>query len=215
MRVYHFSSAKHAIENLRHKRLKIATLPDINDPFELAVCCSDHDRREALRGTRREWASVFGMLCFSGNWQNPVQWSHYADKHRGICLGFDVPADLLVKVQYKRMPPQLNWGAIEEGGRAGEAEMMRWSSTKFEHWAYEDEWRAFLSLEETDTNGLYFKDFDESLKLREVFVGPECSASRADIAEALGNARDVGVSKTRAAFRGYRIVRQRNASIWH
>jgi hypothetical protein len=56
------------------------------------------------------------MLCFSRDWHNPVQWSHYADKHRGICLGFDVPDSLLVPVQYTKEPPKLNWDAIELGG---------------------------------------------------------------------------------------------------
>ncbi len=24
-------------------------------------------------------------------WSNPVIWAHYGDKHRGLCLGFEVP----------------------------------------------------------------------------------------------------------------------------
>lgn len=32
-----------------------------------------------------------GLLCFSDNWKSPVMWAHYAAKHHGICLGFDVP----------------------------------------------------------------------------------------------------------------------------
>lgn len=214
MRLYHFNRADYGLENVRLRRLKIATLPDINDPFELAVCCRDQARRRALRETRLDWARKFGMLCFSSDWHNPVQWSHYAEKHRGMCLGFDVPDDLLVQVRYAKMPPQLDWNAIESGGELGRAEMMRWSSTKFEHWAYEDERRVFLALEEADDDGRYFADFRDQLVLREVVVGPESKVSHADVQHALNGLGNVEVWKTRLAFRGYKVVRQYDKTMW-
>ncbi|MDW9570209.1 DUF2971 domain-containing protein [Sinorhizobium meliloti] len=33
---------------------------------------------------------TYGIVCLSDNWQHPMMWSHYADRHRGICLAFDV-----------------------------------------------------------------------------------------------------------------------------
>ena len=35
-------------------------------------------------------------------------WSHYADRHEGICLGFEIPKELLSKVSYQndRLPYQ-------------------------------------------------------------------------------------------------------------
>lgn len=45
-----------------------------------------------------------GILCFSKNWNNPVQWAHYADKHKGFCLGFDVPDEHPTKVTYRDTP---------------------------------------------------------------------------------------------------------------
>lgn len=35
----------------------------------------------------------FGLLCFSEVWDSILLWSHYAEKHAGIVLGFDVSAD--------------------------------------------------------------------------------------------------------------------------
>jgi len=52
--------------------------------------------REFLRWTKERLIGKLGLLCFSRNWHNPVLWSHYADKHRGICPGFD--ADDVVSV---------------------------------------------------------------------------------------------------------------------
>jgi hypothetical protein len=212
MRVYHFTSVQHAISNIRMRHLKVATLPDINDPFEFAVCCDDKVRRTALRATRREWATTFGMLCFSRNWHNPVQWSHYADKHRGICLGFDVPDEFLVTVQYSEEPPTLDWDAIEAGGERGELEMMRWSSTKFRHWQYENEVRVFLPRE--NNSELQFESFGDGLKLREVIVGPESTATRLEIAEAIGSMNGVKSFRARLAFQKYRVVHQQDGSLW-
>jgi hypothetical protein len=50
MRVYHFLSNKNAIDDLTHRRLKIATFDDLNDPFELwAVAQPDRRLRRGLR----------------------------------------------------------------------------------------------------------------------------------------------------------------------
>lgn len=209
-----FTSAKHALEDVRLRRLKIATLPDINDPFELAVCCDGEMRRRALRRTRLEWANRFGMLCFSRGWHNPVQWSHYADKHWGICLGFDVPDEMLTPIMYAEEPPDLDWDAIEHGSSEGESEMLRWSSTKYSHWVYEDEVRAFLSLDECDAEGRYFSDFGEQLRLRQIIVGAQSAVTRHEVKLALDGLDGVGSFKARLAFGGYRVVTQRDQSRW-
>ena len=214
MRVYHFTSAEHGLEDVRLRRLKIATLSDINDPFELAVCCGDQVQRQALRATRLVWAKKSGMLCFSSDWSNPVQWSHYAEKHRGICLGFDVQDELVTQVKYSKAPLQLNWAAIELGGTVGEAEMTRWLSTKFIHWRYENEWRAFPSLDQSDANGRYFCEFGNELVLREILVGSESLISRHDVQQALDQLSGIVCIKTRLAFGDYRIVKQLDSSMW-
>lgn len=151
------------------------------------------------------------MLCFSRDWHNPVQWSHYADKHRGICLGFDVPDSLLVPVQYTKEPPKLNWDAIELGGPAGEAEMLRWSTTKFEHWEYENEVRLFVAR---TGDQLQFEDFGADLRLREILIGPECTVTRQQVEDSLDGLPAVEQLPTRLAFGGYRIVIQRDSSRW-
>jgi hypothetical protein len=214
VRVYHFTTSEFGLKDIRLRRLKIATLLDVNDPFELAVCCSDASRRRALGATRLQMGSEFGMLCFSAHWHNPVQWSHYAEKHHGICLGFDAAEQFLTKVRYARNPPRLIWEAIQQGGPDGEAEMLRWSSTKYEHWRYEDEWRGFLGLEESDSRGRYFFGFGDDLRLRQVIVGPESQVSRAEVKQALNKLTDVECFKARLAFRNYRVVRQRDSSLW-
>jgi hypothetical protein len=86
--------------------------------------------------------------------------------------------------------------------------------TKFSHWSYEDEYRVYVQLD-TQENGFYFAEFSDSLALYEVIVGCESQVSRAQVREALGgHAQGITAFKARAAFRSFRIVRNKNESLW-
>ncbi len=42
-----------------------------------------------------------GIFCLTGRATCPLMWSHYGDQHRGICIGYSVPARTTVhKVKY-------------------------------------------------------------------------------------------------------------------
>lgn len=217
MRVYHFLSRKWGLDDLERRRLKIATLNDLNDPFELLGYSSrDPLIRAAFNRTKDQMAQSTGLLCFSRSWRNPVQWGHYADRHRGICLGFDVSDALLTAVSYRRRRLQPDLAAIEGDPAAAEQHMRQIIATKFSHWRYESEVRCFVGLDPADCeNGLYFMPFSEQLALREVIVGHCAEISRAEIAAALGDAcNTVTQRKARLAFRSFRVVEQRRASLW-
>ena len=110
MRVYHFTNAKYGLEDINLRRLKVARISELNDPFELmAPIFSGAETRETWGDFRRRADGEIGLLCFSKSWRNPVQWSHYADKHRGICMGFEVPDAKVSPVKYiaKRIRPDL------------------------------------------------------------------------------------------------------------
>src|ERR1700681_4254027 len=93
----HLTLLEHAKTNIQFRRLKVAMFSDANDPFELlALNCRGRGKREArkvLRQFKESQDDETGVLCFSRSWSNPVLWSHYADKHKGVCLGFDVKED--------------------------------------------------------------------------------------------------------------------------
>lgn len=150
MRVYHFLPQEWAFDDIQKKRLKISLIEDLNDPFELmGVDTSDPLVYQALLDTRQEIASESGVVCFSRSWSNPVLWSHYADKHKGIVLGFEIPHSsefpVLMEVSYIDVRPKhtceqfLAWDHLA---------MKQLLATKFTHWIYEDEVRLFVTLEE-------------------------------------------------------------------
>ena len=218
MRVYHFINRNYGIESLRNRRLKMATFDDLNDHFELRGFATDDPiQRSTWENFRRQFARQIGILCFSKKWRNPVQWSHYADKHRGLCLGFEVDPSVARSVRYSAKPHPTS--LLNEMNSPDEtvqlAAMETALTTKYSHWRYEEEVRLFVSRNEPDKSGLYFKEFGTDLKLREVIVGPDCPLTRIELSDALGPS-SVGIETTKArrAFKSFRIVRQRNASLW-
>lgn len=200
VRAYHFLPCRHALDDLRQRRLKIARLDELNDPFELwAIAQPDRQLRIALRLTKDEMSKHRGVLCFSLSWHNPLLWSHYADKHRGVALGFDVQDQILKAVSYVEQRPVLKEISIE---------VAHWLLfTKYVDWKYEQEARVFTTLEEPDAEtGLYFGNFNAQLVLREVIVGPLCTTTRQELNDALGTMEGVTLTKSRLAFNSFRVV---------
>ena len=151
---YHFLPAKYALSGIEKRRLKVATFDDVNDPFELLginlgskkTRKQNRDIRKRLREWRDRMKAKYGMLCFSSGWNNPLLWSHYADKHRGIGLGFCVDELREVTYRQERLPRQ-------EWNPAKDVQPVLW--TKFQHWEYEAEHRRFMLLGEchSETEG--------------------------------------------------------------
>ena len=88
--------------------------------------------------------------------------------------------------------------------------------TKFTAWRYESEYRSFSRLADSvHEGGLYFEPFTDDLKPVEVIVGDRSTITRADLAEALGDARDhVTAFKARPAFGSFDVVRNKNDALW-
>lgn len=101
MRVYHYLEAKWALDDIRRRRLKLSKIDDMNDPYEWKCVYSNHRSSQlALDATGTYAAENHAALCFSRSWNNILMWSHYGERHKGICLGFDVPDEIAQKVKY-------------------------------------------------------------------------------------------------------------------
>jgi hypothetical protein len=207
MRLYHYLPLQHAIEDLRLSRIKIATFDDLNDPFEL-MCYEmpTPQLRAVFERSKRDIARIFGVLCFSRSWRNPVLWSHYGGRHGGVCLGFEVQDEVVVPVNYT--VERLSFDQANLPGGLTEKYAEDLYSTKYEGWTYEEEARVFCRLEERDAaTGLYFRTFNPALQLKEVIAGPLCHCA-ADIRNALPDHATPGVRlvKARLAFKSFEVV---------
>jgi hypothetical protein len=144
IRAYHFLPCHYAFDDLRHRHLKIARIDDLNDPFELwAVAQPDPQLRKGIRESKKELAGRFGLLCFSLSWQNPLLWSHYAERHHGIALGFDINEAKIKNVSYVEKRPIVYAVNLEV--------VHQLLYTKYIDWRYEQEARVFTTLEDKDS----------------------------------------------------------------
>jgi len=210
IRAYHLTSSDHGISDISLSRLKVARFAEVNDPFEL-MALNSHNReiRRLLRRFKVSQNSEMGLLCFSRNWTHPLLWSHYASKHEGICLGFDLrPGNELQEVRYEEKRPRVRFGTGEDAQSIGKGLQGFLLRTKYIGWEYEQELRRFVDLSITkQENGLHFLPLDEDLRLREIILGERNHLSLEDV-RALAKATNPGavVFKTRLEFKAYRIV---------
>ncbi|MGH6697030.1 DUF2971 domain-containing protein [Sphingopyxis sp.] len=218
MRAYHFLSAEYGLQAVEDGQLKVSRWDRLNDPFEFfSLDITDKNFRRSVQARLRHVNDTTGLICFSKSWKNPVQWSHYADRHHGLCLGFDIDGEHLSPVNYSA-----------ERIKSDEKEMASFLNndpdriteiiyTKFDHWHYEEEVRMLTTLQDLPKlKGLYFQPFSKVMNLREIIVGANNrSTKRADLKAALGsNYNDVLMLKARASFSRFEMVRQQNEALW-
>lgn len=212
MRAYHFLTAKDATDDIQKKRLKISRFLDMNDPFELIpVNHSNTKEKQIFLKTNSELDEKYGVICFSKSWRNPLLWSHYADKHRGVCLGFVIPDAMFTSIIYDVNRPVLDISSGFLNSEIDEKFMLRILSTKFKDWEYENEVRVSVLLDEQDPiTRLYFKEFDESLILREVILGVRYNGNL-KIIESIIKLCSPGIKLYQAAlpYRSFNIARER------
>jgi hypothetical protein len=139
----------------------------------------DCSREEAERWlltleTERELLKRYdkGVCCFSSVYDNPLLWSHYADQHRGMCIGYDLirnPKPIFHKVIYggnRIVKTSLIINAvINDDSEANKILDQNILLRKASPWSYEKEWRII------GQRGLHHSP----LRLIEITFGLRCS----------------------------------------
>lgn len=91
---------KGCLELLLNRELWFATPASLNDPFEGEASFNEvlnavwehypfpSSQREKYKRKIEEQLAKTGICSFSKARKNQLMWSHYADEHRGVCIGF-------------------------------------------------------------------------------------------------------------------------------
>ena len=214
MRVFHFINTNYGISNLSLKRLKVSRFSQLNDPFEfLAADLLDQRDRKALSEFKNTLNTNKGMICFSGSWGNPLLWGYYADKHSGMALGFDIPDEYLLPVQYTTQRVKVEFDQKTRKIVNGPRLMDKLLRTKFTDWKYEDERRMFVDLDPTlQEGGNHFVEFSKDIVLREVILGLNCDLPASRVRQLLKDEpTPIKVLKAGMALRAFKIIEDRSA----
>jgi len=147
---------------------------------EVFLSATENDKRRFIQNCVAEFRSriaSFGVCCFSEVWNSILMWSHYADKHQGICLGYENKGfeeqhpGVLNKVRYSTHYPDVRLGQIHRDfNRMLEIYLL----TKSVDWRYEREWRLIITEEACR------KRVPSQLPLKEVIFGVKIDPNRRD-----------------------------------
>ena len=98
MNIYKYFSLERGTNFLNLPLMRISTSNSLNDPFESEYARSDLKAIEEIYRKKYEnhWQAYlkkfqdYGIISLTTNNNNLLMWSHYADEHKGIVIGFDI-----------------------------------------------------------------------------------------------------------------------------
>jgi len=219
MYLYKFLNAEFGLKTIQERRIKLTRIMEANDPFEfLGLAVSNKEGRAYLNKRRKELHSASALLCLSADWRHPLMWAHYGDGHKGICLGFKANTDSFRPVTYLTRRMELSDIGKSYADEIDTNDIGNLLYSKFDGWAYEQEYRALLTLE-TDyldkPSGNYLMPFNENLILKRVIVGHKSHVTRRKISNALGELEaSTEAFKVRPAFTDFSLTRNLRQSAW-
>ena len=215
MILYHFTSAKHALNSVRENALKVSDFSNLNDPFELRYSgASDKRTRDYLAGYSASLSMQIRLLCCSKSWSSPVLWGHYADHHRGIALVLEVDSRSVHDVKYVKSRNILTKNNIKkENFDSLDPKSISLLTTKYIEWKYEDEARMFFDHSDMKRfGGLEFVDCNDfKIKIVGLILGPLNTTSNKDISRSIPYKKSIWYTKARLAFNSYKVVKDQRS----
>lgn len=184
---------------------------ELNDPMDCAPRIINYPARHVdvlneqfeqriLSGA----AATVGLLCFSAAVHDPVVWSHYADAHRGIALGFAFEhGERLLPVKYQAERAELDYAALAAGMNSVALE--QGFTRKATSWSYEQEHRMFINLDHCEMNGEHYFLPMPQIAFIQVVLGVRCRLIANDILRLLRTEPKVTVLRARKNEQSYRL----------
>ena len=134
-------------------RTWLKEIPDLSNNKQKKILKDYYKKPEEITKAFNQsfdyFRSTTGICCFSKSPKKTLMWSHYANNHSGVCLGFNISPFtdedfflLLVNYMDKIVPKNYF--------RDKESVLFYWMITKSKIWEYEEEVRAVY----TQKNGL-------------------------------------------------------------
>lgn len=211
MLLYRFLTAKYGLESVKNRELKFTRLMDLNDPFEfIGVKDPNPLLQKALCRNKEYMSERTGVLCFSATRESPLLWSHYAEKHTGICLGLEMPEECCAPINYADSRLDVPAGfmsSLANGSKYREklAFMKELIYTKFSHWKYEEEYRVWVTPEGTE-DGDFIGFHSAQLTLREVIIGMKSTVTYTDVLDCLDDpTSEVKVFKAKPSWTSFKM----------
>jgi len=149
--IFKYGTLQHLEDTLIHNRLGFSKAGRLNDPFEIAHRLMNSVSEETHK-RKREFLNNTEISCFSKTPNEPLMWSHYSDKHHGVCYVFDEYEVILYgltanfgDITYSNHIPTIYYDEYQGTDTNLKRELNRVLFTKSLNWAYEQEYRITLN----------------------------------------------------------------------
>ncbi|MFZ4402108.1 MAG: DUF2971 domain-containing protein [Bacteroidales bacterium] len=141
----------------------------------------------------------YKIACFSETNKEILMWSHYADKHSGVCIGFNFPHkydDKFVMCPVKYLNELKSIDGMTDTLKV----ILYWLTTKSVRWDYEQEIRA-VTKSKMNTNYELIK-FD-SKYIKEIIFG--CNVTEKELNDGIKKIKKSGLNIDRIMIKHMRI----------
>lgn len=208
MLLYYFTGNRYGLAAIRDKRLKVSKFSELNDPSDhLGISVTGVYNKISLMQQRDRFNTQGGIICMSKNWREPLLWGHYAENYRGTCLVFETDEEWWFDVAYIKEKPTLATFGKSEFSDLTERDLMALGLMKSERWLYEAERRRFVEFSEYDfVDDIYFKSFDDAMKLKAVLFGFRSTVSDQQIEKILEFDENIKMGFTRNSEKYFQII---------
>lgn len=178
---YYFTTHDFAISNLKNSRIKISDYTTVNDIHELSSINFTENDTEALSAIEHYKRNV-GFISFSKYWDSPLMWGHYSENNRGVCLGFEITLPMSDTTYRSEKIHVSELEGYTPTSKKTSIDIIRnIVNTKSSDWIYEQESRLFENFDIKDLEtGLFFREIDKDLNLKEIIIGPNSKFSPKD-----------------------------------
>lgn len=149
-----------------------------------------------------------GLFCTTENPKNILMWSHYADEHKGMCIGYEFNYEKLAEIAFIRkvIYPEsddldvLTDDDLTDSGQSFDKLLIK----KSRLWAYEGEWRFILKRNLLEREEGCEQTLLELGTVREIIFGMRMRADHRDtIAKIVP--KNVELKVAHAAYRRYQV----------
>ncbi len=199
--LYKYIDFNGGLSLIRNNTFKFAKPESFNDPFDLYEELIDFTKQDeelvnsnlsriekrrikntslkkkvkSVKTMWRKQRNNFGISCFSKIFDNILMWSHYSDKHEGLCIGFLVDIGKLIdiniltySVDYKSKFLPLPFYDKDINKRL--KTLGQYFTVKAEFWSYEKEIRLVDFNYYTKYKSEFF-NFSNYAEIKEIYFG--------------------------------------------
>lgn len=157
--VYTYLKADYALADILSMSMRTCDATSTNDPFEYdwdvvfdkrmsSTPDLTLERNRIIETTKKDAAAKMKFISFADLPNNPLLWSYYGDRHKGVCIGVSAsiqigPDNGMEPVEYDN-PVKIPVGTDVRPDEEDKERLKHFFRAKRVEWKHENEWRLLI-----------------------------------------------------------------------